>query len=224
MMMYGLRCTLTLHDPLFFATREAGRLYETGRFLHNYALTYAFGLVQSPYFVREQVPRYAEDLAMVSGRGCYVTPAQPLDVRFSLATMKYGEEQTHMEMEQGRVNTPSFGRVKELVPGSQFRCFVVSREPLRLPRWIRLGKWASKTWVDVEPVELTEREGPYVAVCPLNPLDVPAGTRVYGFDIVSMPPSSLVVHARCAGAYYAVEGEGQQLGIPLGLGYSVAGL
>jgi len=44
---------LVLHESLFFATREIGRLYETGRYLHNYALTYALGLATSPYFHAE---------------------------------------------------------------------------------------------------------------------------------------------------------------------------
>lgn len=213
-----LRCTLTLHEPLFFATREAGRLYETGRYLHNYALTYAFALAQAPYFNGEQVPRYTEDLLAVGQRGDYVTPALPLAVRFQLATIKYGEEVTHTEMVQGRVNTPSFGRLKELAPESTFRCYVFREQPAPLPRWIRLGKWHSKAWVTFESVAVERRTGDYVAACPLNPLDVPEGTRLYAFDIVSMPPCSLVANARCHGEYYAVEGDHR--GIPVGLRYT----
>ena len=40
-----LLCRLVLHENLYYATREVGRLYETGRCLHNYALTYALGFV-----------------------------------------------------------------------------------------------------------------------------------------------------------------------------------
>lgn len=69
------RCTLELHDSLHFATREIGRLYETEPVLHNYALTYALGLVDSDryatsvseenaycYFCAEQVPKYRQHL------------------------------------------------------------------------------------------------------------------------------------------------------------------
>lgn len=215
-----VRCTLTLHEPLFFATREAGRLYETGRCLHNYALAYAFGLVRAPYFVGEQVPRYAEDLAVAREQGWYVTPALPLAVRFHLATFKYGEEFSHVEMVPGRFNTPSFGRAKELAPESTFRCYVLSEDPgilERLPRWIRLGKWHSKVLVEIEPVKVEQDSGDYVAACPLNPLDVPADTTLHVFDIISMPPSSLVLNARCSGAHYVV---GDGLGIPAGLCYT----
>jgi len=47
--MHLYLCRLTFHENLFYATREMGRLYETGRYLHNYALTYALGLAVAPY-------------------------------------------------------------------------------------------------------------------------------------------------------------------------------
>ena len=213
--MHLYACTLMLHEPLFFATRELGRLYETGRYLHNYALTYAFGLAASPWFHREQVPHYADDLAPLAGR-VYVTPALPGQVTFQLATFKYGEEILHVEMRQAERNTPSFGRAKELAPESTFRCYVLSAAPLTLPRWVRLGKWHSKALVEVEELEASERTGAYVAACPLNPLDVPPGTLL-ACDIISMPPASLVANARCHGPHYALPG-GQ--GLPIGMRYT----
>jgi CRISPR-associated protein Csc1 len=213
--MHTYRCRLTMHEPLFFATREAGRLYETGRYLHNYSLTYAFGLVQSPWFHAEQVPHYAQDLAPLR-EAMYVTPAEPERITFQLATFKYGEEQLHVEMLQAERNTPSFGRAKELAPESTFRCYVLSAELLKLPRWIRLGKWHSKALVETEAIEVRRRSGDYVAAGPLNPLDMPPGA-LRAFDIVSMPPSSLVANARCSGDYYEVE---RGVGLPIGLAYT----
>ncbi len=214
--MYLYACRLTLQESLFFATREIGRLYETGRYLHNYALTYALGLVHAPYFNAVQVPRYADELQPLNHQQCYVTPAKPLEVSFQLATIKYGEEVTRTEMVPGRLNTPSFGRAKELAPESTFACYVLSAAPLKLPRWVRLGKWHSKTLVEVTELEMKERTGDYAAACPLNPLDVPAGA-LRAFDIISMPPASLVANARCGGAYYEVA---RGVGIPVGLRYT----
>ena len=213
--MYIYRCRIMLHEPLFFATREIGRLYETGRYLHNYALTYALGLVQSPWFHAEQVPHYADDLVPLRDM-CYVTPAAPEQVTFQLATFKYGEELLHVEMEQASRNTPSFGRAKELAPESTFRCYVLSAAPIALPRWIRLGKWHSKALVETEEIEVKLRNDAYVAAGPLNPLDVQAGV-LRAFDIISMPPSSLVANARCSGDYYEVE---RGIGLPVGLRYT----
>ncbi len=209
------RCRLVLHDALFYATREIGRLYETGRYLHNYALTYAFGLVQSPWFHAEQVPHYASDLDALADQ-VYVTPAEPLAVSFQLATFKYGEELLHVEMQQAERNTPSFGRAKELAPESVLQCYVLSGQPITLPRWIRLGKWHSKTLVEGERIEAKERSGDYVAACALNPLDVPTGV-LRAFDIISMPPSSLVANAHCTGDYYALD---NGRGLPAGLRYT----
>lgn len=213
--MYILRCRLTLHEPLFFATREVGRLYETGRYLHNYALTYALGLVQSPWFNSEQVPHYAQDLVPL-GQTIYVTPAEPKKVTFQLATFKYGEEQLHVEMQQAERNTPSFGRAKEFAAESTFQCYILSQQHVTLPRWIRLGKWHSKALVETEALEFRQNSGPYRAACPLNPLDVPTGT-LQAFDIVSMPPSSLVANAHCIGPHYSI---GDGVGIPVGLAYT----
>jgi CRISPR-associated protein Csc1 len=214
--MHLYACRLTLQEPLFFATRETGRLYETGRYLHNYALSYALGLVHAPYFNPIQVPRYADQLQLLNLQACYVTPAAPLEVSFQLATMKYGEEVTRTEMLPGRLNTPSFGRLKELAPESTFRCFVLSAAPLTLPRWVRLGKWHSKTLVECEELALKQSDGAYLAAAPLNPLDLPQGT-LRAFDIISMPPASLVANARCGGPHYVLPG-GQ--GLPVGMAYS----
>lgn len=214
--MHVYRCHVTLHESLFFATREIGRLYETGRYLHNYALTYAFGLAQAPYFAPLQVPHYADELRPLNNAGCYVTPALPVAVSFGLATFKYGEEPNHTEMVQGTRNTPSFGRAKELAPESAFTCYVLSAHPISLPRWVRLGKWHSKALVETEEVAWRAGDGEYVAACPLNPLDVPHGV-LHAFDIVSMPPSSLVTNARCTGRYYEIA---RGIGIPIGMHYT----
>ena len=211
--MHITACTLVLHEPLFFATREIGRLYETGRYLHNYALTYALQMANAPWFHRDQIPHYAADLSSLA---VYVTPALPLAIRFQLTTFKYGEERLHVEMLQAERNTPSFGRAKERAPESTFRCYVISTERLALPRWIRLGKWHSKAEVQTEQILIKEADGNYTAACPLNPLDIPADT-LRAFDVVSMPPSSLVANARCTGPHYVL---GHGLGLPRGMRYT----
>ena len=55
---------MTLHDNLYYASREFGRIYETEKYLHNIGLTYALGLVQPApaYFNSTQEPRYEEEL------------------------------------------------------------------------------------------------------------------------------------------------------------------
>jgi CRISPR-associated protein Csc1 len=203
-------CQLVVHENLYYATREIGRLYETERCLHNYALTYALGLVNAPYFHQQQIPHYLEDLAPLNEKGIYITPARDIDVHFHLNTFKYASNLYHVEMAKGSRNTPSFGRAKEIAVGSRFEFAVFSRDaPLRLPRWVRLGLWRSKVAVSWEEInDLKPRSGTYTAALPLNPLDVPGNLRI--FDLISMPPVSLVRNAQIEGGYYPLP-DGRQL-------------
>src|SRR5881275_928228 len=92
--MFITICHLKLHDTLFYASREMGRLYETERYLHNYGLSYALGSalgLRRPYFNARQVPDYQPDLRPLADRGIYVTPALPLEYSFAFYTFKLGE-------------------------------------------------------------------------------------------------------------------------------------
>jgi CRISPR-associated protein Csc1 len=204
--MLILRCRLVLHDSLYYATREMGTLYETGHYLHNYALSYALfndRLIRVPYFASGYRPSYPADLGKLNAAGIYVTPARPLRFDYLVVTWKMAQVAYYRRPERfgPRGNFPeNYGRAKELAPGSVFECFVISREPPPLPRWIRMGKWASKVLVEAEAVPYRERSGPYTCATPLNPLDLP-GTPV-AFDVVSMPPVSLLVNARLDGPNY----------------------
>jgi len=214
------RCTLELHDSMYFATREIGRLYETDPVLHNYALCYALGLVDSDrhstavfeehsyrYFCPEQVPKYEEHLTPLNQQGIYVTPARAVKHTAVLNTWKYANNNYHVEMEKTQKNIPSFGRAKEIAPESQFECFILSKKPLSLPRWIRLGKWASKAEVRIEELpKVRSSQGEFTFPYPLNPLDVMFTHQVLSYDTVNMPPVSLIRSVRLQGHYYELEG------------------
>ncbi|MGQ9683438.1 MAG: type I-D CRISPR-associated protein Cas5/Csc1 [Anaerolineae bacterium] len=216
-------CRLTAHENIFYATREAGRLYETGRYLHNYALTYALGLATAPYFHAQQMPRYAEDLLPLAQRGIYVTPARGLDVRYEMVTFKLADNAYRVRMEQVRRNTPSFGRAKELAVGSTFEFAVLAPGLLPLPRWIRLGLWRSKALLEcLGAGELTSAgRGEQVASLPLNPLDLSGRLLVH--DLISMPPSSLVDNARLESDWLQADIGGRKLLVPAGMCYRFGG-
>lgn len=188
-------CRLTFHENLFYATREIGRLYETGRYLHNYALTYALGLTSAPYFQPQQVPSYATELSALNERRIYVTPARGVAVRYQMVTFKFADNAYHVEMEQSSRNLPTFGRAKEVAVGSTFEFGVLHDGELSLPRWIRMGLWHSKALLevigqaDLKPAS----KDVYTSSLPLNPLDVVGDFLLY--DLISMPPSSLVDNA-----------------------------
>ncbi len=213
-------CRLTFQENLFYASREVGRLYETARYLHNYALTYALGLAVAPYFQRQQAPRYREELAPLNARGIYVTPGRGVNVRYDLVTFKFADNAHRVRMTPGSTNTPSFGRAKEIAVGSQFEFAILSRERLVLPRWVRMGLWRSKALLECLGEEEAQRApcSQDVASLPLNPLDVPGDLEIY--DLISMPPSSLVENAWVRSEWLRAGPGGRQVLLPAGMRYT----
>ncbi|NJN82982.1 MAG: type I-D CRISPR-associated protein Cas5/Csc1 [Caldilineaceae bacterium] len=197
-------CRITLHENLFYSTREIGRLYETGRYLHNYGLSYALGLSVSAYFNDGAIPRYQEELPELNDQLIYVTPAKPLAVAYQLNTFKYADNRYRVKMELSSRNTPSFGRAKELAVGSTFEFAVISRHEWQAPCWIRLGKWMSKAAVEVVSRETISKAsyGEFLAEFPINPLDLPSDCQPITYDLVSMPPASLLDNAQLRGRHY----------------------
>src|SRR2546429_4125828 len=166
-------CHLTLHDYLFYASREMGRLYETEKYLHNYGLTYALGLAKAPYTNLIQVPRYPEDLNKVNEQGVYVTPAHPLRYSFAFSTFKMANVNYYNFTPQISSNQVVFGRAKELAPESTFQFFVLSKQEVQLPSWIRLGKWMAKGHVQIKArAQAQVKQGSFQVKGALNPLDI----------------------------------------------------
>lgn len=220
-------CELTFHDNLFYETRTLGRLYETGRLLHNIALCYALGFAQTTYHHALDVPEYASELADLNKAGVYVTPANGDDVRYVVHTFKYGEERSAVFMERSNANIPTFGRAKEVGIGSRFSFGVISEHALTFPRWIRMGLWMSKAALTVsEPIPLrlisTAREET-VKAYPMNPTDLPASAELRLFDLVSMRPTSLVENAliQAEGWWEGTLPRGQTVRLPVGLRHHV---
>ncbi len=226
--------TLELHDSLYYATREIGRLYETEAVLHNYALCYALGLVDSVkyatvvseevayrYFCPEQVPMYEAHLAPLNQQGIYVTPAWPVRHAAVLNTWKYADNRYHVEMQKTQKNIPSFGRAKEIAPESQFEFFVISKQALTFPRWIRLGKWMSKAEVIMKELPPPKQEvtGEFTFPYLLNPLDVMFTNQVLSYDTINMPPVSLIRNVRMIGKFYSLEGLADPLRLPVNMEY-----
>ncbi|MEG3833453.1 type I-D CRISPR-associated protein Cas5/Csc1 [Microcoleus sp. Z1_C3] len=220
-MAFIYRCQIELHDSLYFATREIGRLYETEPVIHNYALCYALGLVDSEiysttvseehsyrYFCPEQVPKYEPHLTALNQQGIYVTPGRTISHSSTLNTWKYANNNYHVEMEKTQKNIPSFGRTKEIAPESKFEFFLISEKFLKLAKWIRLGKWMSKAAVEIveqKEVKRSPSETDFIFPYLLNPLDVMFSHQVISYDVVNMPPVSLIQNVKMLGRYYEFE-------------------
>lgn len=235
-MVFIYCCQLELHDSLYYATREIGRLYETEPVIHNYALCYAMGLVDSQiysttvpeehsyrYFCPEQVPKYEEHLTPLNQQGIYVMPARAVNHTAILNTWKYANNNYHVEMEKTQKNIPSFGRAKEIAPESQFEFFVISQKKLPLPKWIRLGKWMSKCELTIQEVSKIElKTGDFSFPYLLNPLDVMFTHQVVSYDVVNMPPVSLIQNVSIRqGQYYEFDNpsKNEKLRLPAKMQY-----
>ena len=191
---------LTLHDSLYYATREMGRLYETEKVIHNWALTYALGLIQKPYRSFDSVPTYQDDLIPINAAGVYVTPAKPIHYDYIISTFKLADNRHRAFSTPHRTNKPSYGKAKELAPESEFEFFIIGDLPNQLPKWIRLGLWMSKARIEiVETKFLAPKDGVFTCSHLLNPIDLPILPKLY--DLISMPPVSLLQNARFNGEY-----------------------
>ncbi|MEI6045095.1 MAG: type I-D CRISPR-associated protein Cas5/Csc1 [Chloroflexota bacterium] len=231
------RCDLVLHDYLFFATTERGKVAETGPFIHNYALTYALGWATSPWRNEEQLPHYNEELSQVGQR--YATPARL--VGGSYLVSQYNTMSESYSLSKGRsIGYPDWGFIKGFRPGSIFRFYVISSQPVEFPLFIRLGKFMAKTRIIVTRANQVQRstalnseakrEGSPVL---LNWTDLAPAGRPLVYDIVaSALPTRLVdnpVFQGVIGPYLSAtftRGEQDKITIdlPLQMGYLGANL
>lgn len=244
-MTHIYRCQIELQDSLYFATRELGRLYETEPVLHNYALTYALGFIDNEsygttvaeansyrYFCSEQIPQYQEHLTPLNQQGIYITPAYPVSHATVLNTWKYADNRYHVEMEKTQKNIPSYGRAKEITPESIFECYIISEPSLKkqlnssqwnwqLPKFIRLGKWMSKAELMLEELSIDKKYNnqTFTYPHPLNPLDVMFTNQVISYDVVNMPPVSLIRNVHLRGDYYTFSNH-SSLKLPANMTYN----
>lgn len=122
----------------------------------------------------------------------------------------------------GLENRPQHGRMRLLAIGNRVVAYVLCRQPLAIPRYVRLGKFMSKARVEV--TELTHREEErFDQLVPLllNPADLPAQAKAQTFDLVSVPPAPLVRNALVSGRFYHLA-DGAWL--PMGMRFGVDGL
>ncbi|MGI0479396.1 type I-D CRISPR-associated protein Cas5/Csc1 [Geminocystis sp. CENA526] len=241
------QCEIELHDNLYYATREIGRLYETEAILHNYSLCYALGFVDSEkyqttvndedsynYFCQEQIPKYKQHLTRLNEQGIYITPARTINHNSVLNTWKYANNNYHVKMEKTQKNIPSFGRNKEISPESKFECFIISKNSLKkdnisniwqwkIPKFIRLGKWMSKAEIKIKKLEYKIRKNTnFTCTYPLNPLDVMFTNQLISYDVINMPPVSLIKNVTMRGDYYQIslnENSKQLINIPVNMNY-----
>ncbi|HKZ79721.1 MAG TPA: type I-D CRISPR-associated protein Cas5/Csc1 [Anaerolineae bacterium] len=218
--MHLYRCDLILHDYLFFATTERGKVAETGPFVHNYALTYALGWARSAWYSETQEPHYPEELAAAwRTEAAYVTPATLL--RGGYLINQYNTMPESYGLGKGQsIGYPDWGFAKCLRPAAHFRFYVVSRNLKMLPRFIRLGKFMAKAEVRAEHARRIERA---TGTCIANALlawdDLKATPTVFDLTANALP-TRLINQGRFTNAdHLRAEFSDGRVVLPLAAGY-----
>ena len=222
---------ITLQERVFFASREIDKFFLTEPVIGNYALAYAFNLVASPYRVddvKNEKPAYQADLTGLNRRGIYLTPATPRQKpvlvmeRFNALTDSYwyqmsnnivaGDLAYKLDKDRKRrpANFPQEGHLRLLARGNRLGMYLCCQEGITVPSYIRLGKFNSKARVRImrqwENPARVYREDAVVDFY-LNPLDLPAGSRVKLFDLMSIPPVPLIKNVVLNGEFYQLDKE-----------------
>ncbi|BAZ20077.1 hypothetical protein NIES4073_09510 [Kalymmatonema gypsitolerans NIES-4073] len=217
-------------EPVFFASRELSDTYYTEGTIGNYALTYALGLVHSPYRLQGQAigrPTYKEDFEAIA-QAFYILPASPINgrvtfrfERFNALSDAYWYAMTNNRVATAREdvplqrqgkkpnsfrpsNFPQTGRLRMIERGNKFQTVVFGN--YELPEYIRVGKFASKVRVnilekfDVIPLP----KGNYQTRAYLNIADLPPQIEILSFDLISMPPAPILKNLHFRGAAWQV--------------------
>lgn len=217
-------------EPIFFASRELSDTYYTEGAIGNYALAYAFGWARSPYRLTGKAtgqPKYIEDLSPLA-RECYVLPAWPVEgsasfrfERFNALSDAYWYAMTNNRVATAREdlplkrtgkkpgtfrpsNFPQTGRLRVIERGNRFQTLVFGDRTL--PEYIRVGKFMSKVRVALlQQLNVSYLpEGTHQCRPYLNVADLPSHLNMLSFDLISMPPASLLKNLQFQGAAWQV--------------------
>ncbi|MGC9529165.1 MAG: type I-D CRISPR-associated protein Cas5/Csc1 [Candidatus Bipolaricaulaceae bacterium] len=224
--MHIYRGTIELLDYVFYATVERGKVYETGAFIHNYALAYALGLVRGDtytYSRLKQEPHYVEELTPLNGR-LYITPAAPQQVAYRLVQWNTIREGYVFPGKEQSVGYPDWGFARVLCPGSRFCFYLLVHKADRLPEAaalrgllggktarVRLGKFPGKACLRAEPASAVARKaGSFQSQAYLNWRDLE--TDPTACDVVAASlPTRLLSRAHFEDAAYYESRFGDQI-------------
>lgn len=189
-----------------FAAREVGRTIDTGEYILNTALHYAFGLASGRYVDTEHRPTYIKDTADVADQ-LYVAPAEPLESPDYVTTIYNARDDRYATVNYAATedpdqdkNLPRFGRERAFSHGNQFRTYLVPYERdvdlvlANLPDYVRLGKKRGKAKLHTRRVEARCETGRFVSNHPIGAYDYD-GTPLGSVISRNMRPTPLILQA-----------------------------
>ena len=218
-------------EPVFFASRELSDTYYTEGTIGNYALAYALGWARSPYRLTGQDtcrPKYLEDLSPLSEK-CYILPATPTKENVSFRFERFNglsdsywyamtnnrvataREDLPFKRETGKKpnsfrasNFPQTGRLRIIERGNRFETLIFGEQ--ELPEYIRVGKFMSKVKVKIiQEFKIIELPiGEHDCSLYLNAADLPVNIDILAFDLIAIPPVSLLKNLRFRGSAWQI--------------------
>lgn len=212
------RGEIELLDYVFYATVERGKVYETGSFIHNYALAYALGLAQGDtytYARQVQEPHYQEELTPLNGR-VYLTPGQAVRVSHRLVQWNTLREAYAFPGKPPSLGYPDWGFARMLRPGSRFQFYLLlPMQPLDVgvpsvtdllagkQVRVRLGKFPAKARLQVHKADQVKAaSGPFISELLLNWRDLEADPVVCNVLATSLPTRLISQAQFDSGAHY----------------------
>lgn len=159
-----LEVDITTSDNLYYVSRESGNRFSVKPYVMHTALYYALDIFPSRFRCAEQTPFYDEDKN--EAEGAYVHPAVSKELkgyetrRFAVKGDSYRTESQRMNR-----NLMETGFQKSILPGSEFKTYVVSREGEKTgdlveesPMYVRIGKKMASSKVEVTDLGRHEPE------------------------------------------------------------------
>lgn len=238
------RATLTLMEHTYFASREVGIYFESEPLIGNYALTYALGLCAAPYNWSGP-PRYKMDLGPLNAKGIYVTPGTfaPNALHYALSQFNAQTDSYYFRFAQNAIatdpdlnkktraaNFPQNGKIRMLGLGSRASFFLIHQQEseLRLPPYIRLGKFNSKARLKWEKLAIKssqpERRENVSLDFLLNAADLPPAVvpGLQAFSIYNVYPAPLLSSCHLSGNFWhCADRAGKDIYIPASMRYGV---
>ncbi len=230
---------ILLLEHTFFASREIDPLYAAEPLIGNYALTYALGFCQSPYYWNGGT-RYKEDLAPLNEKGLYVTPAYFSSLRMTLTRFNGQTDSYFVRFAQNAITTqrnksekvkatnyPQSGRIRMLGLGSHAHFYLLDSQHLiaqgkgpRLLPYIRLGKFMSKarvSWHEKSIPLKIESEGAKIHGM-LNAADIEDTSTLQLFSSYNIHPAPILRDVQMSGELWQME---QEKMLPVHMQYGV---
>jgi CRISPR-associated protein Csc1 len=241
MAMEIYRASLTLMEHTYFASREVGILYETEPLIGNYALTYALGLCNAPYYWAGP-PRYKQDLGPLNEQGIYVTPGTFVaeTLRYAFSQFNAQTDSYYSRFDQNAIGTdprkkakpanfPQAGKIRMLGRESQAYFFLLNLQgvTLHLPNYIRLGKFNSKARVEWERLTLEseqpkEREETLDFLLNAADLPTPLIANVRAFSVYNIYPAPLLSRCHLEGLFWHCRHQtSKDVFLPIGMRYGI---